>query len=365
LAPGRAAGGKEFFMNMKKKLKIAIPWLLLTVLFINNNCSKKESTEVQQVLRGRTMGTFFTIKYMAKNEQQQPEEAKQKIEAGIHNVLKEVNQQMSTYIPDSDLSRFNRYEKNDWFPVSPDLVKVVEQALNISRISGGAFDITVGPLVNLWGFGPEHKPEKIPADEKIREVMAFTGYQKIGVRLSPPAIKKEQPGIVCDLAGIAKGYGVDKVAEYLESCGIFDYLVEIGGEVRARGKKEGGLWWRLGIAYPDGSGGIQTALPLKNLAMATSGDYQNYFEEDGVRYSHTIDPATGKPVTHKLASVTVIHRFCMTADALATAIDVLGPERGYDLAIKEKLAVFLLIKGDGGFIEKMTPEFEKILAGRE
>lgn len=339
--------------------------MLLAVVLINSNCSKKENSDVQHVLRGRTMGTFFTIKYIAKNKTQLSEEAKQTIEAGIHDVLNEVNRQMSTYIPDSDISRFNRYEKNDWFAVSPGLAKVVEQALTVSRMSGGAFDITVGPLVNLWGFGPEQKPEKIPADEKIEEVMLFTGYQKLDVRLSPPAIKKAQPGIVCDLAGIAKGYGVDKVAEYLESRGILNYLVEIGGEVRAKGKKEGGHRWRLGVASPDGSAGIRIAFPLKNSAMATSGDYHNYFEEDGVRYSHTIDPATGKPITHKLASVTVIHPSCMTADALATAIDVLGPEKGYDLAVKEKLAVFLLIKDNDRFIEKMTPEFGTVLAGRE
>jgi thiamine biosynthesis lipoprotein len=268
---------------------------------------------------------------------------------------------MSTYIADSEISRFNRYGQNDWFEISDSLAEVIANALRISQISGGAFDITVGPLVNLWGFGPERKPEKIPPDEKIKEVMGFTGYRKLTVRLSPPAVKKTQPEVFCDLAGIAKGYGVDKVAEYLESRGISDYLVEIGGEVRAKGKKETNAWWRLGIAAPDGSSGIQEAFPLKNKAMATSGDYHNYFEEEGIRYSHTIDPGTGKPITHKLASVTVIHESCMFADAMATAIDVLGPQRGYELALKEKLAVFLIIKGKDRFIEKKTPEFEKFL----
>jgi thiamine biosynthesis lipoprotein len=350
---------------MKSKLKFMVFLLLPAMALTNYNCAKPEKVQEPQALRGRTMGTFFTIKYIPKNKTQQSTEAKQKIEEGINDVLKEVNRQMSTYIPNSEISRFNRYTQTDWFAVSPDLAKVVDQALQVSRISGGAFDITVGPMVNLWGFGPEQMPEKIPPDEKVKEAMGFTGYRKLAVRLSPPAIKKMQAEMFCDLAGIAKGYGVDKAAEYLESQGILNYLVEIGGEVKAKGKKEGDRWWRLGVATPDGGAGVQRAFPLKNSAMATSGDYHNYFEEDGVRYSHTIDPATGKPITHKLVSVTVVHRHCMTADALATAIDVLGPEKGYELAIREKLAAFFVIKGDHRFIEKITPQFEKILAGEE
>ena len=193
-------------------------------------------------------------------------------------------------------------------------------------------------------------------------MMERIGYQNLFVRQSPPSIKKKNPGIYCDLSAIAKGFGVDKVAEYLDSKGFVHYLVEIGGEVRAKGVKPGGQPWRVAIAVPDGSSSYQRVLLLKNISMATSGDYQNYFEKDGKRYSHTIDPCTGRPITHTLASVTVIHESCMMADALATAINVLGPGKGYELAIKENLPVFLIIKKRGGFVEKMTPLFEDILA---
>lgn len=348
---------------MNKKRKYPGVCLFLIALLICFHCTKVEKMGKLQVIRGQTMGTFFTIKYITEsNKPGNSEETRQKIAAGIENTLLQVNRQMSIYMPDSEISRFNRYPHTDWFTVSADLAKVVDQALNVSRSSGGAFDITVGPLVNLWGFGPEQKPKEIPPEEKIKERIQFIGYRKLSVRLSPPALKKAIPAVYCDLGGIAKGCGVDKVAEYFDSLGIENYLIEIGGEVRARGEKETGSYWRLGIASPDGGPGIEKAFPLKNAALATSGDYHNYFEQDGVRYSHTIDPATGRPITHKLASVTVIHDSCTIADALATAINVLGPEKGYDLAVKENLPVFLIIKGKDRFFEKKTPAFEKILA---
>jgi thiamine biosynthesis lipoprotein len=215
--------------------------------------------------------------------------------------------------------------------------------------------------VNLWGFGPAKEKREIPGEAQIKEAMVKIGYQKLAVHLSPPSMKKEDPEIYCDLSAIAKGFGVDKVAAYLEAQGFNDYLVEIGGEVRARGKNPKGTLWRVAIASPDGSSGYQKVLFLEDASMATSGDYHNYFEKDGVRYSHTIDPSTGRPITHKLASVTVVHASCMTADALATAIDVLGPGKGYELALKENLPVFLVIREKDTFVEKMTPRFQTLL----
>lgn len=351
---------------MDEKRKFAGVCFLSVALLICSCCKKVEKTGQLQVIRGRTMGTFFTVKYVPQSDKPgNTEETRRKIAAGIENTLLQVNRQMSIYIPDSEISRFNRYAHTDWFSVSADLAEVVHQALYISELSGGAFDITVGPLVNLWGFGPEQKPGDIPAGEKIKERMQFIGYRKLSVRLSPPALKKTIPGVYCDLGGIAKGCGVDKIAEYFDALGIGNYLIEIGGEVRAKGGKENGRCWRLGIASPDGGPGIQQAFPLKNAALATSGDYHNYFEQDGIRYSHTIDPETGKPITHKLASVTVLHDSCTAADALATAINVLGPGKGYDLAVKENLPVFLIIKGKDRFFEKKTPAFEMILSASD
>jgi thiamine biosynthesis lipoprotein len=289
------------------------------------------------------------------------DQIKQTLTSEIGALLKEVNRQMSNWLKDSEISRFNQYKESDWFGVSGDTVLVIAEGLRISEKSGGAFDITVGPLIDLWGFGPVKKEKQIPGEEQIKAVKAKIGYQKLEVRQSPPSVKKEAPDIHCDLSAIAKGFGVDKVAGYLDSKGFSDYLVEIGGEVRAKGMNHRGVLWRVAVATPDGTSNYQKVLSLKDISMATSGDYHNYFEKDGVRYSHTIDPTTGRPITHKLASVTVIHESCMTADALATAINVLGPGKGYELAIKENLPVFLVVKEGGVFAEKMTPRFEKIL----
>ncbi|MCP5046639.1 MAG: FAD:protein FMN transferase, partial [bacterium] len=200
----------------------------------------------------------------------------------------------------------------------------------------------------------------VPDEEQIKEAIGKTGYKKLSVRLSPPAVRKQDPVIYCDFSAVAKGFGVDKVAGYLDVKGYTDYLVEIGGEVRARGVNHKGQSWRIGIETPDGTRSLQKILPLKDVSLATSGDYHNYFEKDGVRYSHTIDPTTGKPVTHKLASVSVIHRSCMVADAMATAIDVMGPEKGYRLAVKENLPVFMIVRQNNTFVEKKTPRFREM-----
>jgi thiamine biosynthesis lipoprotein len=324
-------------------------------------CGGQKPTSDFIEIRGLTMGTMYMVKIAISGDSKTTGVDKAALTAEIENLLKKVNQQMSTWIKDSEISRFNRYDGSDWFDVSADTAAVMAEALRIGRLSNGAFDITMGPLINLWGFGPGKQERRVPEDRQIAEVMERIGFQKLSVRLSPSSLKKESADVSCNFSGIAKGFGVDKTAEYLDSKGFVNYLVEIGGEIRARGVKSGGLPWKVAIAAPDGSSNYHKALLLKNVSMATSGDYHNYFEKDGVRYSHTVDPVTGRPITHTLASVTVIHDSCMTADALATAINVLGPVKGFDLAVKENLPVFLIIKKKGGFMEKMTPQFEKML----
>lgn len=305
------------------------------------------------------MGTTYTVKIVRNNFLLlgNVSEKVKKLTDGINNVLKDVNNKMSTYIKDSEISKFNSWKGEEWYDVSPDTLYVLKHSLEISRISGGSFDITVGPLVELWGFGSEFKPQKIPSQEQIQIMKKKTGYKNLTIRENPPALKKNIPHISCDLSAIAKGFGVDKVAMFLDSEGFYNYLVEIGGEIRVRGKNDAGTSWKLGILSPDRSGNIKQVIELSDESMATSGDYFNYFEEDGKRYSHTIDPLTGYPVTHKLVSVTVIHNDCMNADALATAINVLGPEKGFDLAVKEGLAAYFIIKNEKGFFEKKTPSF--------
>ena len=312
-------------------------------------------------ISGPTMGTTFQVKIVQNNITLDIDV----LEREINTRLEEVNRQMSTYQHNSEITQFNRSPSTDWFAVSSDFAYVLHIAREISTWSDGAFDVTIGPLVNLWGFGPNAIPERVPSPDSIQAAKTLIGYEKIRVDLSAPTIKKEIPEIYCDLSAIAKGYGVDRIASYLDSLGINRYFIEIGGELRTKGHNPLGQLWRIGIASPTGQGELQKALALNNMSMATSGDYHNYFERDGMRYSHTIDPRTGRPITHALASVTVLHKSCAYADGLATAINVMGPEKGFAFAEKRKLAVFMIVRQGNGFVEKMTSGFEKMLQERK
>lgn len=332
--------------------------LCFIVLF---SCSKFKSEHPHSHFQGVTMGTTYSVKVVKPLASGEIADHEQ-LQTRIDNLLQEVNRQMSTFRPGSELSQFNQSQKTDWFPVSADLLDVITSALSIADLSNGAFDISVGPLVNLWGFGPEKKVLRIPEDDAILKRMQIIGFEKLSVRRNPPAIKKSISALYCDLSAIAKGFGVDKISRYLESLGFENYMVEVGGEVRAKGHNRKGLVWRIGVRAPSGTSEIQKIVEIKDCAIATSGDYFNYFEENNVRYSHTIDPRTGRPITHKLASVTVIHHSCAMADGLATAINVLGPDMGYDFALTQGFAVFMIVKSDEGFFEKMTPDFEKYIS---
>ena len=224
--------------------------------------------------------------------------------------------------------------------ISDDLFKVISHANTISKTTNGAFDITVGPLVNLWGFGPNKSENKIPSNEEIELIKKNIGYKKIYLNKETTSIKKLHPDLYVDLSGIAKGFAVDKIALYLNSYNLENYLVEIGGELIAKGTNEDNEVWQIGIENPNNN--LAKIIGLKDIAMATSGDYRNYFEKNGVRYSHTINPNTGKPIKHKLASVTVLDKTAMNADALATAFMVLGPAKTIELANELKIGVYLI-----------------------
>lgn len=333
--------------------------LAIPLLFLFSVLAACHQPVEQWHFTGTTMGTTYSIRIVL-NGQLTAHLTEENLQSGIDQCLRQVNQQMSTYLGDSEISRFNQYQDRDWFPISSALMQVMTEAIEISKKSDGAFDITVGPLVNLWGFGPEYRPTLIPTEAEIQERKAQVGYQNLSIQQNPPAVKKSIPALYCDLSAIAKGFGVDQVARYLDSLAIMSYMVEIGGEISVKGLNYRGKKWQIGIAAPDTSFGIRKVIGLTNVSVATSGDYRNYFEYNGVRYSHTIDPATGRPITHKLASVTVIQPNCMLADAWATAIEVLGPEKGYDLARAEELPVLLIVRDGSQFSEKMTPEFEKL-----
>ncbi|MBP6121931.1 MULTISPECIES: FAD:protein FMN transferase [Providencia] len=335
--------------------KVIAPVLLFAATLFLAACGGPE----QQNLQGQTMGTYYSVKYVTDSSEHTPEA----IQSEIDKRLEEVNDQMSTYRPDSELSRFNQSkEVNVPFPVSAATAKVVKKAIEINKLTDGSLDVTVGPLVNLWGFGPEGRVTKAPTNEELEKRRSWVGIEKLSVQDNN--LIKTIPELYVDLSSIAKGYGVDVVAEYLESLNINDYMVDIGGEVRTSGNNGKDAPWRIAIEKPSADGVSQTAQEIiepGNLSIATSGDYRNYFEQDGVRFSHTIDPKTGKPITHNLVSITVLADDCMSADGLSTGLNVLGPEAGFALAEKMNVPVFMIVKTDKGFEERYTKAFEPFL----
>jgi len=311
-------------------------------------------------LEGRTMGTWYSVRLASPPAGLDL----RRLHADIEARLDRVNGWMSTYRRDSEISRFNRHAGTDWFPVSAATARVVETALTVSALSDGAFDVTVAPLVNLWSFGPETREPRVPSEEEIARRRARVGYERIEVRDDRRALRKKRPDVTIDLSAIAKGFGVDQVAELLEEAGIVHYLVEIGGEVRARGVKSDGTAWKIGVEKPlPGRREVQRVLAIGDRAVATSGDYRNFFEADGKRYGHTIDPRTGRPVEHALGSVTVVDDTCMAADAWATALMVLGPAKGHDLAVDRGLAAMFQIRSERGLEIRETPAFAALKAG--
>ncbi|WP_237386129.1 FAD:protein FMN transferase [Xenorhabdus sp. Sc-CR9] len=313
----------------------------------------------QQNLNGQTMGTYYSVKYVADSSVPAPENLQKEID----RLLEEVNDQMSTYRPNSELSRFNQSrEVNKPFPVSSATAKVVKEAIRINKLTEGALDVTVGPLVNLWGFGPEGRITKAPTDEELATRRVWTGIGNLSVEGNN--LIKAIPELYVDLSSIAKGYGVDAVAEYLEAQNIRNYMVDIGGEVRTLGNNGKGNPWRIAIEKPSDTGMAQSAQEIiepGNMSVATSGDYRNYFEQNGVRYSHTINPKTSRPITHNLVSITVIAPTCMSADGFSTGLDVLGPEKGMELAEKLNIPVFMIVKTKDGFEERYSAAFKSYL----
>ena len=305
---------------------------------------------------GPTMGTTYTVKFYTNEDMDSAWQYKDDVD----RVLVRINELMSTYDSQSELSLFNQTSVNKEVRVSTELAYVIDQALMISKMSKGEYDITVGPLVNLWGFGPGKKTDTVPSIDDIAIAKQKVGFSAIA--LSEQTLSKAKD-VYIDLSSIAKGYGVDAVAQKLERLGIDSYLVEVGGEIVAKGAKPDGEPWRVAVESPNGGHSVaQKVVELADVAIATSGDYRNYFERDGVRYSHTINPKTGKPITHRLVSVTVIEKNATLADGLATAITVLGPEKGLAFAEENGLAVYMLVKENLGFVEQYSKAFEPYLS---
>lgn len=274
-------------------------------------------------------------------------------------VLNRVDLSMSTYRNDSEISRFNASTSTDWFEVSSDLATVVDYALQVSRASDGMFDITVGPLVAAWGFGPTGEPIDLPDEAQQAELRAQVGYQKLEARLSPPALRKSDPRVQVDLNGIAPGYTVDLIAERFQSMHLSHFMIDLGGEVRAQGRNARGEAWRIAVERPiDAEPEPYAIVSLDNASVTTSGEYRHYYDRDGHRYSHTIDPRSGRPVEHTLASVVVIGPTTMYVDAWAKVFNVLGTEAGRKLAVERAMPV-MFIEAQGAELHSVTtPQFD-------
>ncbi len=321
---------------MPERLLKILP--LIALVLIVSSCQR---TDNYVLINGFTMGTSYQITL------NDPAGKAPQIHQLVEQELRLINQQMSTYIDDSDLSQFNQIPSTDCQELPAPLIKVIASALEVSQQTQGKFDVTVSPLIEVWGFDKRQTNNAIPSQQSIETMLSQIGYNKITI--NDQCVAKTNPTLSVNLSAIAKGYGVDRVAEIIRQHGIENYLVEIGGETASKGLNPSAKPWRLAIEAPQQQRKIQQVFAPLGKGVATSGDYRNYFEKDGVRYSHTIDPTTGKPVTHALASITVLHEQTMLADAYATAFMVMGETESLAFANEREIPVYLIIKTPNGF----------------
>ena len=333
-------------------------WLLGIAVLAASQAGCDAGRQIAE-LSGETMGTMWSVRFVD-TRAMPARDLQRRIEAELDLVV----DQMSTWAPSSDISRYNGAAADTWHELPDEFMHVLDYALSLADDTGGAYDPTVGPLVNVWGFGPDGERREPPASEQIEAARKRVGWRH--VRLDRRGDRVHQPGeVYLDLSSIAKGYAVDRVAMALDAAGIDSYLVDIGGELRARGRKSEGEHWRVAVEMPSSvDRDVSEILELDDRSVATSGDYRIHFESGGRRYSHTIDPRTGFPVDHSLVSVTVVHRDCMHADALATALSVLGPVEGFAFAERKGLAALFIERRGDSFFERVTPAFDAAVVHR-
>ncbi len=309
--------------------------IVLALFFVLSSCNSASTAYVEN--RGTVYGTYYSIKYESPNGQD--------FQSEIDEEFNRFTKIFSHYDPESTISKINR---NIDVEPEPEFITCFQKAIEISEITNGAFDITAGPLISAWGFGPEDR--KKMTQEKIDSLLSVTGYHKI--KLENGKIVKENPDMTLNMSAIAKGYTCDLIGDFLANKGIKNYMVDIGGEVVAKGKNAKGKTWSIGIRKPIEDPfevDLQTAIELPDNAMATSGNYLNFYVEDGKKYAHTIDPKTGYPVQHSILSSTVLADDCMTADAWATAFMVLGLEKGKEILQKvPDIAVYFIYADEEG-----------------
>jgi FAD:protein FMN transferase len=320
-------------------------------------------TPPELVLSGPTMGTTYTVK-VAVNVAGKAAGSPRDIDAdavrrAIDEVLASIDHDMSTYRADSAISRFNAAPSTEWIEVPVGLAQVVALAQTVSERSAGAFDITVAPLIQAWGFGASGEPQTLPTEAQIAALQDRVGYRLLDVRLRPPALRKLHPALTIDVNGLAPGHAVDVLAERLKALGIQNFMIDIGGEVLARGRNASGSLWRIAIERPEDTQPAPFAIiELDNRSVATSGEYRHYFERDGKRYSHTIDPRSGHPIASR-GSVAVVGATSLEVDAWATALNVLGPDAGHEIAEREGIAAMYLLVDDGRIQSRKSSRFER------
>ena len=343
-------------------VRIIICCNLLLASLLVVGCSQLLEPQISKI-SGPTMGTEYHISWVSAARDTEALNAEKKnIKLQVDQRLKAINKSMSTYDPQSELSLINHNFIPQWQNISLGLYQVLVMAKQVNEQSDKAFDITVGPLVNLWGFGPDKANDHVPELAKIKALMAEIGSDAVSLRQHEEGfqLRLAAPRYL-DLSAIAKGYAVDDLGNLLQAHGIDSYLIEVGGEIIAEGVKPQNMPWRIAIEAPNDDGrSVQIIIPLSNMGLATSGDYRNFFEQDGKRFSHTIDGRTGYPVEHDLASVSVLHRSVALADAWATALTVLGAKRGLQLAEAHDLAAYFIVRTESGYQQLSSRQFEQL-----
>jgi len=330
---------------LKNLLPIFVIIALLSACDFASN-SEVNINKTKTLLQGKTMGTRYHVAVVHSKQTDISQEA---LKTNIDDLLESLNQQVSTYIPSSQISQFNLSENTEWIKVDKDFFDIVQASQGVSIVSEGAFDISISPLVDVWGFGVE-KRDDVPRASQIQESITHIGYQLLELNPEQQSLRKTHNKLRIDLSAIAKGFAVDKVSALLNEKGFPNHLVEIGGELRVSGFSQADKKWRIAVEQPDLTTTIaQYGLEITNRAVATSGDYRNYFVENGVRRSHIIDPKTGYPIKHNLASVTVLHESTMLADAYATALLVMGENKGKTFAEENNLDVLMIIRNEDKF----------------
>ena len=329
-------------------------WASIFLAGVLSGCANPAA---EKRLEGPTMGTTYSVQIVDCGSSNC-----EAIKEAIDTRLDQLTRRLSHYDPESELSMFNNYHGTDWFPVSDELGTVINYALVVSEQSHGAFDISIAPAVDAWGFGPTEavlaKQSSEPSADTLREVLQHSGYKKLESRHSPQAIRKKDPLLRLDLSAIAKGYAVDQLAYLLEDRGLQNYLIEIGGEIRAAGTRSDGTPWRIGIQPPAEGLELEFVVIPGDAAVATSGDYQNFYMLDDRRISHAINPGNARPVDNGLMSVSVIAPDAMQADALATALMVMGAEAGFEFATEHDIAALFIERTENGSRAISSPAFE-------